>query len=130
MKQTPVSELEGPLLAEFVAMAQPDKEFIFSKYGVALVNIMTTPYGEYRDEEDYRPDINGLQAMELVKKFNISFRTLTKYCSYKYEATVPLKIPEENAGVLNDIVTNCGETPEIAICRAVVASVYGEYVEV
>lgn len=65
---------------------------------------------------DYRPDINGGQAMELVKEFkafNLSKQTTGKWMVLYGEGGVFI----------------FGPTPEIAICRAFVASVYGDEVE-
>lgn len=116
MAKIKVSELEGPKLAEWVARAQ----------GWVLGN----PFGTMTDawlnetgniilyEEDYRPDINGTQAMELVQKFKPMLIPLPDGDWY---AEIE---PGENNGKLG-----FGDTPAEVICRAVVASVYGEYVE-
>jgi len=107
MKQIPVSKLEGPLLAEFVARVQKwyeDSDFCWY-----------SEEGEFKHLiEDYRPDINGGQAMELARKYSM----IVHFGSFK------AWLPDYSGGI------QCGETPEIAICRVVVASQFGEYVEV
>lgn len=70
----------------------------------------------------YHPSTNGGQAMELVKKFGICPRA---------HVVTNREITSWSAGSKwpwNEIVDYVGETPEIAICRAVIVSVYGEEV--
>lgn len=65
---------------------------------------------------EYHPSTNGGQAMELVKKFEFGlFKHMDGYWlsgEFKGHLLEPSK----------------GDTPEISICRAVIASVYGDEV--
>jgi len=119
-----VSELEGSLLAEFVARAQGwtcDSDPTELAMCIPVWNTHVL-----RDDgiektvvmRSYRPDINGGQAMELVKEFDVDVNKLgssNEWCARVY--------PRKGMETISD-------TPEIAICRAVVASKFGEYVEV
>lgn len=122
-----VSELEREKLAEWAARAQRWKKRDGSRWFNEPQNqwIYVDSNKTFRcSVEGYRPDINGGQAMELMKKFNILAYPLF---SGEYFATPIRSYTYEEEPIYSDGQT--GETPEIAICRAVVASVYGEYVE-
>lgn len=73
--------------------------------------------GHFIHIDKYQPHINGGQAMELIEKFNIA---ASPYYG-KWKAW-PVEL---GANGIQE-----GESAKIAICRAVVASVFGEFVEV
>jgi len=131
MRQIPVSTLEGPLLAEFVARAQgweTDVDDVLVEYWCISA---TGEFIEYADR--YRPDINGGQAMELVEEFGISIMPLCKSVPYsEWAASLWEKVQEYVGadGYPNEykLHEGYGETALIAICRTVVASKFGEYV--
>lgn len=112
MKQIKVSDLEGEQLAEFVAKAQELIQTHQYRWVDKHGNVIT-------DGIPYRPDLNSAQAMELQKNFKIN--VLWNEALKEWICTI------RN---YSEVGTGVGKTPEIAICRAVVASVYGEYVEV
>jgi len=128
MKQIKVSDLEGKQVAEWAARAQKwvyketpdDLEYLgcgswYTK-NLAFIHI----------KKDYRPDINGTQAMELKKRFKIS-DTFTM--DGKWHASVVTGV-DEYSGYPDDFVEQLGDTPELAITRAAIASVFGETVTV
>lgn len=102
-----VSTLEGEKLAEWAARAQGLE---LNKMNAWTKNGKKTKHG-YKWQ--YRPDINGGQAMELAKKFKIGI-------SYNEET---------NTWFADALVFTEDDNPEPAICRAVVYSEYGEYVD-
>lgn len=114
-----VSELEGAELAEWVARAQGWELVTTSGY-VASINIwVNDTEGDYihlYEEPEYRPDLNWSQAGELIDRFgdNMDFY---ENCVYLY--------PDKHK--MTSVRTK-GETRKIQICRAVVASKYGEWV--
>lgn len=105
----PVSELTGPELSAWVARAQgwiQVSEFYWKDADGHTVI----------DGNRYEPHINGGQCFELIEKFEMTV------------GYMPLnKVWYANGFNLG---TEEGETASIAVCRAVVASVYGECVEV
>jgi len=66
----------------------------------------------------YRPTTNPAQWAELIEKFDMYLNKGKPYWWAKV------------GGAYSGFRHIQGKTPSIAICRAVVASVYGEYVEV
>lgn len=122
--KTKVSELTDEKLAERTARAQK-WELVTLGYGCVTEVWVDDSEADYRhkyEKADYRPDINGAQAMELVNELNISV--------LKYEEGYYATLRTVDYKVLIDFIDfSFGESAEIAICRAVVASVYGEYVE-
>ena len=108
-----VSELDGPLLGKWVAKAQGwgkvyPQRFWKDENGKWVCDILT-----------YHPHINGAQAMELVKKYRI-------HLYYEDGAWIAETLYiKARWGCINAYAT----TPEVAICRAVVASVYGGEVD-
>lgn len=104
-----VSELTDEKLAEWAARAQG---WVKYKQG-----IMWWQESEEADHfiwtmQDYRPDINVEQAMELAKKFGL---------------VVYFAINSVSDGRGGKLYQN--NAIEIAICHAVVASVFGEEVD-
>lgn len=108
-----VSTLEGEKLAEWAARAQGwTKTKGNSKLG---------EYEWYWNNRipciEYRPDINGGQAMDLQEKFMVDVERM--FGGY---------IKAQSMQVIGSLpMTSKNLKP--AICRAVVASEYGEYVE-
>lgn len=121
-----VSELEREQLAEWTARAQGWSlcldERIAPNWWYWIDNDDFIAY-----DKDYRPDINGGQAMDLVKAFP---ECAPQYTSHRPGAekrwVSRFSYASERRVLMGFMV---GDEPEIAICRAVVASVYGEYVE-
>jgi len=122
MSKIKVSELEGEKLAEWAARAQ--------RWTKTKGNSKLGEYEWYWNDRipcfEYRPDINGGQAMELVKRLNIAIvppelSGLEKWAAGSVRHYI---LPNGQVGD-----HELGETPEIAICRAAVASVFGEYVD-
>jgi len=107
-----VSGLEGPLLAEFVARVWGWSKWCEQKENTTIC-WWRKSNGSLITTNNYRPDTNGGQAMELAKEFNL---------------LVDFRSNKVNYFLKNDWMS--GDTVEIAICRAVVASKFGEYVEV
>ena len=120
-----VSELEGPELDYFVAKARgwelserldasfPPAKIIFEwlrKDGQPHIKLL-----------NYSPHSNSAQAMELVKEFDVWLS------SDKTEPSNRRKIASCSPH-MNDAI-QYGPTPEVAICRAVCAAVFGEYVD-
>lgn len=126
----PVSELEGERLDKWVALVQELDVVI--KHGVQCVVVEFDPDNPWFDYDIveqksyiiYRPSTDGGQAMELVKEHGICVRPSVtvngKVAAWAAEWVFPMK---------NNHKGYAGTTPEIAICRAVVAAKFGEYVE-
>jgi len=109
-----VSELKGEKLAEWVARAQGwSFDDYRSEYSFDGMDGFGRAVDRFIPYKDYRPDINGGQAMELAKKFTLIIN---------FEMGI---VREPNSGIQYTDIINI----ESAICRAVVASEYGEYVE-
>jgi hypothetical protein len=108
-----VSELTGKELDKWVAMAQPseDKRFAVTA-GLFTLGI---PPQSYCDGDPYTPTTNWQQCGELIERFEL--------------IVWPSDDSEWSASVmpLSD-KDYFGSTPQEAICRAVVASVYGDTV--
>jgi len=118
MTKIKTSELKDEKLAYWAARAQgwelhgefdgymiPDSWCIKSKYGFLAVEVI-------HSKEDYRPDINGGQAMELLEKFGERIESMLRFWF----------------GISSEEFMARGEK-KVWICRAVVASVHGEYVD-
>jgi hypothetical protein len=104
-----VSELEGAALAYWTAKAQCWEERM-------SVNGVCYWYPESEWVVSYRPDVNWRQAGELLEKFDVD-------CIRSHVD------PLGWYGCVGENSMEEGDTPQKAICRAVVASVYGEEVE-
>jgi len=117
-----VSELEGQALDYWTAKAQGwrkarhDNPAIFC----SIWNGNRTPVKEYT------PSTNWQQAGELVDKYNLIIQPLLE----KIHIWGASKVYDwdMNDDPMYEWVQK-GPTPQIAICRAVVASVYGEEIE-
>lgn len=112
----PISELEGDRLDKWVALARGwiVKVSQYNDYSYHYYSSEKDIPADSTLVKDYRPSINGWQAMALVKEFKLHL-----YAGGIWEAC-----PDDNA-----TVSGYGPTPEIAICRAVVAAKFGVYVE-
>jgi len=115
MTQIAVSELTGLQLAEFVARAR-GREIVGNGYGYANGEWLSDP-----SIKDYRPDINGGQAMYLLEQDYIVGHWV--YIDETGSKVYCVEYGDEDRWF---------ESTEfkIAICRAVVASEFGEFVEV
>jgi len=127
MTKINVSTLEGPLLAEFVARAQGWYKSI-DNYGFSVWrdrgNCVT--YGT----KSYSPDINGGQCFELIEEFDIWLSSYSP-CMDNVETNRSWIASTKTTHIADEEwMHGEGSTPEIAICRAVIASVYGEYVDI
>lgn len=75
----------------------------------------------------YKPTENWSQCGPLIDKFELEVLRSQEKGKPKYFAfSIDPKYGDES--ILDDVTY--GSTPQEAICRAVVAAVYGEYVEV
>lgn len=113
------SDLEGVQLAEWAAKAQG---WVIHNQGILWWQESEDSDHFIWSVKEYRPDINGGQAMELQKKFRIS--VLDGAIADKdglWVAGNPMKRNGKHV---------FGETPKIAICLAAVTSVFGEYVDI
>lgn len=109
-----VSELTGDKLDYWVAKAQGwDKSF--NKLG--LYAVWVTEYGD-EPIHHYKPTTNWQQCGELIEKFNLNLLRLDDGWKSGYVYSYADK----------DVMFAKGSTPQEAICRAVVASIYGEEV--
>lgn len=116
-----VSTLKDEKLAEWMARAQGWKIEPFDQ----LAYWVSKPSNNYIcSVYEYRPDINGGQAMELVKKFGVSICSRYRRDGGQYwHVQVGPEEPENSSLQVGQDNLN------VAICRAVAVSVYGEYVE-
>jgi len=123
MTKIKVSTLEGLLLAEFVARVRGwEKDTDTGDDAPQWFLPDSDSFMEY--VEDYRPDINGGQAMELVEEFDVWLSSSILDSSTK-ELTHFASVAPHTNGAIQE-----GSNKKIAICRAIVASKFGEYVEV
>lgn len=116
--KTKVSELTREKLAEWTARAQ---WWIFSQYGDNVPYRVHSSLGYIGNVDEYRPDINAAQAMDLLLHFKF-------IAGFLYEENDGTPIYFCQFGRFADD-REISENLNVAICRAVVASVYGEYVE-
>jgi len=119
MKQIKVSDLEGEQLSEWAARAQELEEYIGDVSGDRFYIL---PCGSHIKVEDYRPHINGAQAFDLQVKFDMVTASPKASGEEKWAAGCASSIPMQEPIF--------GDTLEIAITRAAIASVYGETVTV
>ena len=109
-----VSELTGEQLSYWVAKAQGwslDTEHgDWLYYGSAIIG-----------REFYRPHQDSAQAFELIEKFGIEVKPIQSRMDGSWYAHCKYYDNYRNN-------SRVGSTPQEAICRAVVASVYGEEV--
>jgi len=118
-----VSELKaGATLDSLVAMAQgwdgPHK----TNYTRQPNATYWIPKGEIREVENYTPSSGNAQTYELIEKFRIQLLPLADDGKYT---------GEWEAAIINaaGLITGYGySTPAEAICKAVIASVYGDVI--
>lgn len=110
MTKTPITDLTNPQLDEWCAKAQKltqiSEFYWIDENGNAVY-----------DGIPYSPTTNDAQVFELADKFGLLVNFINNQAWYKGQM-----ISAYNA--------HHGRNVRQAICRAVIASVYGEYVEV
>lgn len=120
-----VSDLTNEQLNEWVARAQPDLVTISTKNQILLEIKIETVSGDYRDYKEYSPTSNPAQWAELMQVFKVDVlhnSNNTQAWACVNADGKPIEGPIDCfAGIDED---------GIAICRAVISSVYGEYVEI
>jgi len=112
----PITDLTNPQLDEWCARAQGLERLEDTDRGDVFLNTFNWWYKgarKYRREE-YSPTTNDAQAMGLADAFGL---IVTHHAKRAWA-------PNYKGGIQS------GETTRIAICRAVIASVFGEYVEI
>ena len=119
-----VSELIGEQLSYWVAKAQGWKTQQ-GGYMAGLNWVNEPPYcvdenGDFKSAK-YRPDQDSAQAFELIEKFGIEVKPIQSRMDGSWYAHCKYYDNYRNN-------SRVGSTPQEAICRAVVASVYGEEV--
>lgn len=109
-----VADLTGPELDYFVAKARGWEEEKIPHPKGGKCTGWRFDGNNWIDVKDYTPHNNGAQWSELIEKFGVGLRLWNR----SWKAQVFLSKQME------------GSTAGIAVCRAVVASKFGEYVEV
>lgn len=119
-----VSELECERLDKWVALARGwiVKVSPYNDYSYHYYSSYKAIPADSILVKDYRPSINGWQALELVKEFGMDL-------FFRGSITWQALLVWRNKFGEDDVIEMTGPTPEIASCRAVVASKFGEYVE-
>lgn len=118
-----IEDLTDEQLDEWAALAQGWEEDEFEEHGQVYSEWKYA--GGYISKDKYTPTTNPAQWARLIERFEIWLSNDNTDCDNRWIATT-----KETHVVGGKDLAGYGPTPAIAICRAVIASVYGDEVEV